>query len=150
MQAENAGGGALAIRDQLRARVLDIEAQMLELPQLELLTIHHFAPGIYARELHIPAGTTLTGAIHKFENMNILSAGDITVVTESGPVRLQAPCTIVSPPGTKRIAFAHTDTVWITLFGTDERDPEKIIAQFTTRSDQDYLAFRESLELEGE
>lgn len=141
---------SVAHQDALRARVVEIEKIMLDLPQLDLKVVHHFSNGVYARELHIPKGTTLTGAIHKFENLNIMSMGDMTIVTEEGPVRVQAPFTVVSPPGTKRIAYAHEDTIWTTIFGTDEKDPEKIVDTFTTTSDQEYLAFRGDNLLEGE
>ena len=79
------------------------------------LTTHWFAPGIYARELRIPAGTCLTGKIHKGPHLNIISAGRISVLTEHGVVTLEAPCTLKSDAGIKRIGFAHTDTVWTTI-----------------------------------
>ena len=135
-------------QDALRTKVLDLESQMLQLPQLELKVIHHFSNGVYARELHIPKGTVLTGAIHKYENLNIMSKGDMTIVTETGPLRVQAPFTVVSPPGTKRIAYAHEDTIWTTIFGTHEKDPETVVDIFTTRSEAEYLEHRKTLELE--
>lgn len=118
---------------------------MLALPQVELQAVHHFAPGLYARELRIPKGTVLTGAIHKFANLNIMSAGDMTVLTEGGPVRVKAPFTVVSPAGTKRVAYAHEDTVWTTVFASEETDPEKIVDHFTTSSEQEFLAHREQM-----
>lgn len=78
----------------------------------EKLTKHWFAPGIYARELLIPAGTCLTGKIHKGAHLNIISQGRISVLTEHGIKTLEAPCTLVSDAGIKRVGFAHTDTVW--------------------------------------
>lgn len=135
-------------QDALRSKVLDLEGHMLQLPQLDLKVVHHFSNGVYARELHIPAGTILTGAIHKFENLNIMSKGDMTIVTETGPMRVQAPFTVVSPPGTKRVAYAHTDTIWTTVFGTHDKDPETIVDFFTTRSEAEYLEHRKTLGLE--
>lgn len=135
-------------QDALRSKVLDLEGHMLQLPQLDLKVVHHFSNGVYARELHIPAGTILTGAIHKFENLNIMSKGDMTIVTETGPMRVQAPFTVVSPPGTKRVAYAHTDTIWTTVFGTHDKDPDTIVDFFTTRSEAEYLEHRKTLGLE--
>jgi len=54
-------------------KVFAAEAFMKEQPQVELKVVHHFSKGVYARELHIPAGVILTGEIHKFKNLNILS-----------------------------------------------------------------------------
>lgn len=120
-------------------KVYALEALMKEQPQLDLKVINYFSHGVYARELHIPAGTMLTGEIHKLENLNILSKGDISVLTERGMVRVQAPFTVVSPPGTKRIAYAHTDCIWTTIHGTFETDIDKIKQYFTASTEQEYL-----------
>jgi hypothetical protein len=104
------------------------------------------ARGVYAREITIPAGTLLTGKIHKYEQINILSKGDISVLTEEGIVRVQAPCTIVSPAGTKRIAYAHTECVWTTIHGTELTDLEAIEAQFIAQTEQEYLDFVRAIE----
>jgi len=69
-----------------RQAVFDMERLMRQAPQVELKVKHYFSKGVYARELHIPAGVILTGEIHKFENLNILSQGKIEVLTEKGLV----------------------------------------------------------------
>jgi hypothetical protein len=97
--------------------------------------------GLYAREITIPAGTLLTGKIHKYEQINVLSKGDISVLTEDGVVRVQAPFTIASPAGTKRIAYAHSECVWTTIHRTPEIDVEKIEAEFIAQSDEEFLDF---------
>lgn len=130
----------------LRSKVFQAEEVMLTMPQVEMPVVHHFSKGIYARELHIPAGTILTGKIHKFAQLNILSKGEISVLTEDGIKRVSAPFHIVSPAGTKRIAFAHSDCVWTTVHGTDETDVEKIEAQFIAQTEVEYLDFCRALE----
>jgi hypothetical protein len=132
----------------LRQKIFNAEAFMKEQPQLNLKVINYFSHGVYARELHIPAGAMITGEIHKFENLNILSKGDITVSTEDGMKRIQAPFTIVSPPGTKRIAFAHTDCIWTTVHGTFEKDVDVIKNYFIASSEQEWLEFCNSNQLE--
>ncbi len=129
----------LSMRDKVHA----IEAEMFKREQLDLPVKHYFSQGVYARELHIPKDTTLTGKIHKYQQLNILSKGDISVLTEDGVVRVQAPFTIVSPPGTKRIAYAHEDCVWTTIHGTHETDLDKIEEHFIAQTDVDYAAFLE-------
>lgn len=130
-----------------RDKIITLEDRMKQEPQVEIPVFHHFSYGVYAREIHIPAGTLLTGDVHKFENLNILSQGDISVMTETGVVRVQAPFTIVSPPGTKRIALAHTDCVWTTIHGTFERDIDKIEKFFVCKTDEEYIAHCKRLEL---
>jgi hypothetical protein len=137
----------------MREKVLLAEDEIRKLPPVELPIKHHFSRGdgpgggVYGREMFIPAGTILTGKIHKYEQLNILSAGEISVLTEEGIKRVKAPFHIVSPPGTKRIAFAHTDCVWTTIHGTDERDVDKIEAHFIAQSEQEWLEFSKALEL---
>ena len=131
-----------------RQAVFDIERLMRQAPQVELKVKHYFSKGVYARELHIPAGIILTGEIHKFENLNILSEGKIEVLTEKGMQEVEAPFTIVSPAGTKRIARAITNCVWTTIHGTDENDLNIIEKTFIAKSEQEWLEFCNANQLE--
>ena len=99
---------------------------MLEQPQVEIEPTHYFADGIYAREIVIPAGTLLTGKIHRTRHLNIVSKGKIAVVTEDGQKIIEAPCTFVAEAGTKRVGFALEDTVWTTIHASQETDLEKL------------------------
>lgn len=128
----------LSVRD----KVWLIEDEIKKLQQVICPLKHYFSRGICAREMFIPAGTTVTGHIHKYEQINILSAGDISVLTEDGIVRVQAPFTVISPAGTKRIAYAHTDCVWTTILRSDDiTDPDKLEDHFVVKTDQEYLDF---------
>jgi hypothetical protein len=95
----------------------------------DTLTQHHFAEGLYGRELFIPAGTVLTGKMHKHGQINVLAQGSIEVWTEGGMKRLDAPCVIASLPGTKRVGYAYTDVVWVTVSATEETDLVALEAQ---------------------
>jgi hypothetical protein len=117
----------------LRGTIAELEAQFKELEQVDIPIKHYFSKDVYAREITIPKGAIVIGKIHKHENLNILSSGEITVVSVDGVKRMKAPCTIVSSPGVKRIAYAHTDTVWTTIHGTSETDLEKIEAEFIAK-----------------
>ena len=132
---------------QDRTKVFALEeAIKRELPLLDLPVKHYFSQGVYARELFIPKGTVLTGKIHKYQQLNIMSQGDLSVLTEDGVKRVKAPFTIVSPPGTKRVAYAHEDTVWTTIHGTELTDVDEIESAFIAQSEQEYLTFCASLE----
>ena len=87
---------------------------------------HHFAPGLYAREILLPAGVRIIGKIHYHAHVNTISKGRVTVFTEFGSQELTAPVTFVSKPGTKRAVVAHEDTIWTTYHPTDETDLAKI------------------------
>lgn len=125
----------------MRAEVTRLEEFIRMGDQVEMPVTHHFAHGVYARELFIPKGTVLTGKIHKYSQVNIMSKGELSVLTETGVKRVKAPFTIVSPAGTKRIAYAHEDTVWTTVHGTKETDLEKIESHFIAQSEDEFLAF---------
>lgn len=127
-----------------RADIEAIESRMKEMPQVEIPVRHDFSPGICARTIFIPKGTRLTGRVHKFENMNILSHGEMSVSTERGFERVKAPHLVVSPPGTKRIAIAHEDCVWTTILATEMTDPALIEAHFTCASEREYIEFRQA------
>lgn len=111
-----------------RERIERLEGLLLQVEQrgggVPIETWHHFADGLAARTIRIPAGTVLTGAAHRTEHLNI-AAGDITVWTEAGMKRLTGYTVLPSSPGAKRAGFAHADTWWTTIHvnPTNERDP---------------------------
>jgi hypothetical protein len=129
-----------------RSKVLGIEEEMRKYPQLDLPVRHHFSQGVYARELFIPKGTLLTGQIHKYEQLNIMSKGEMSVLVDFEWKRVRAPFHVVSPPGTKRIAYAHEDTVWTTIHGTELRDLGAIEAHYIAQSEAEYLEFTRQIE----
>ena len=118
-----------------------------ELPLIDGEVVNHFSHGVYGRELRVPAGSVIVGHIHKFENMNVLLEGEMTVITEDGPKRVGPGFLVVSPPGTKRSAYAHTACRWLTVHGTHETEIDKIEQQFIVHTEQQYLAFVESQKL---
>lgn len=130
--AEPSAHDPLALREQIQS----LEDQMAQMPQVELEVRHHYADGLYARELRIPAGVALTGAVHLFEHLNIISQGEILVATEDGPRHVVAPATIVSRPGTKRLGLALTDTVWTTIHAnpTNEQDVLRLEQQLVVKT----------------
>lgn len=107
-----------------------LEAAMAAFPQRPIEPVHRFADGLYAREITIPAGTLLTGKIHRTRHLNIVSKGEISVWTEGEPVRrIRAPFSFVAEPGTRRVGYAHEETVWTTVHATRETDLERLEAE---------------------
>lgn len=133
---------AVALPDApTRERIEEAEQQMLALERhgfgVAIETWHHFADGLVARTIFIPAGTDLAGAPHRAEHMNIC-AGDITVWTESGMQRLTGYHVLPSLPGAKRIGRTHAGTWWTTvhLNPTNERDIAKLEDALVVAADQ--------------
>lgn len=131
-------------------KVEKLEEALRQLEQVDIPVVNYFSHKIYAREITIPKNTILTGKIHKYSQLNILSKGEISVLTEDGIKRVKAPFTIVSPPGTKRAAYAHEECVWTTIHGTEETDLEVIENNFIAKDMKEYLEFCETLEIKEE
>ena len=123
-----------------RGQVLELEEHLRKYPQVELQTNHHFAPGVYVRELLIPAGTILTGKIHRYETMNILISGEIRVTTDDGMQTLTGPMIFNSQAGTKKAAITITDTIWVNVHPTELTDLDEIETEFIA---PDYDALRQ-------
>jgi hypothetical protein len=121
-------GQVTAAAPSVRTKIENLEAEMLKMPQVDCPLEHHFAPGLYARQITIPAGTMLTGKIHKHDDINVVLSGEIDVLTPFGFKRMRGPCTFVARAGTKKLGYAHTDTVWTTIHAnpTDETDIDKL------------------------
>jgi hypothetical protein len=90
------------------------------------------APGIYAREIHLPGGTVVVGKIHRHRHLNIISQGSITCYTEFGLEHHTAPASFISEPGTKRVVLTHEDAIWTTIHPnpTNETDVSKLEEMF--------------------
>lgn len=96
--------------------------------QAECPLKHYFAPGVYLREIFMPAGAIVIGKIHKTEHFNIIQQGRLLIFDEDGAKELVAPCTFVSKPGVQKVLYIEEDTVWSTVHITEERDLEKLEA----------------------
>ncbi len=109
-----------------REDIVRLQAALSELPQLTLETKHHFADGMYCRELFRPAGTTIVGKVHKREHFYIVLTGEVTIVGDGKRERVKAPRIMVGKPGTKRAVYAHEDSICITVHQTFETDLDAI------------------------
>ena len=112
-------------------QIRELERQIAKLPPADLREVHHFADGIYGRELFIPAGTVLTGKIHRHSTLNLLMQGRIRVTSEDGSVKeLEAPLIFASPAGCKKVGYALTDTIWVNVHPTRLTDVAAIESKF--------------------
>lgn len=141
-------GGATIVN---RNKLAYAEQVIGQLPQLvegvDYIINHYFAAGVYAREGVLRKDTVFVGRVHLQSQINILSKGDVTVLTQDGIKRYTAPCTWSAPKGTQRAAYTHEDTVWITILGTEEKDPDVIFQTCTQPNYDDFLAHEELLKI---
>lgn len=127
------------------ARIMQLEALMMEHPQVEIPVTHRFNGGMYAREITIPKGTLLTGRIHKFDHFDIMLSGDIFVSSDGGVKHLSGLNIMEGKAGKKRAGYAHEDTHWITFHSAEERDPEDMYEFLTVETFEDLEAFNFAL-----
>ncbi len=119
--------GADVIAPELRAKenpaLNQIEALIAASPQIEFPLVHRFTPGLYAREIFMPAGSVLTSKIHKTEHPYVVTKGCVSVWSEGkGWERIEGPFVGITKPGTRRLLYIHKDTTWITFHPTNETD----------------------------
>lgn len=113
---------------QYRQMVSEMEVYAKTLPMFisgdELPLEHSFAEGLYIRTLLIPKGHFCIGKLHYDSYVNFFVEGDMTIFTEGGVKRVGGPSMIVSPAGTKRFGYAHSNVVWVTVHPnpTEERN----------------------------
>ncbi|VVE31673.1 hypothetical protein PEP31012_03710 [Pandoraea eparura] len=134
-------------KPSMREKVHRLEDALNDQPQVECPVRHYFAPGMYAREITIPKGTVLVGAIHKTENLAVLSAGKLQLVTDGGVVEITAPHTLTVKPGQKNAALALEDSVWTNFFPTDETDTDKLVELLTESRACELLGGSENVQL---
>ncbi len=112
----------VAIRKEVMDRFDEIEKAIASLPPVEMPVRHIFTPGLYTREIFMPAGTVVTSKIHKTRHPYVISQGLVTVRSDSGLDRLMAPWTGITEPGTKRVIYVEQDTIWTTFHVTEKTD----------------------------
>lgn len=119
--------------------------KMGALPQVDCPLKHYFAPGVYIREITMPAGSIVIGKIHKTEHFNIIQKGCVTLHGEDGSHEmLTGPLTFVSKAGVQKVLYIHEDTVWSTVHLTENRDLESLESELIEPSD--YFGFNRTLE----
>lgn len=128
----------LAVTDRTELQKNDdlapLESLMLKMPQVECPVVHHFGPGIYIREVTIPAGTLAVGHHQKFDHLNILLAGAVAMIGDDGSVRVaRAPLIFTGKPG-RKFGYAIETTVWQNIYATQETDIETLESTFIDKS----------------
>ena len=126
----------------VRADIFALERLMLNMPNIEIPVKNFCWNGMYFRAAFIQKGATVTGAIHRQDNLNIMASGDITVVTEDGENHFTGFNFIPALAGSKRAAQANEDTIWITILKTDLTDHEEIERLLVTNDEAELLKIK--------
>lgn len=123
--------------DQIEAKIIS------DLPPVECPIRHYFTPGLYCREMFVPAGTILTSKCHKTEHPFIVSKGCVSVIKqEKVEAFIEAPYFGITYPNTRRVIYAHEDTIWTTIHATDikpESDSEEDILKAALKIEEQII-----------
>lgn len=113
--------------------IFELEKQLMTFPQVEMPVENAFCHGLYARTIFIPAGTVLTGAIHKEEGFFIIRKGELLVTVGDDVVRVGAGYMGITAKGEKRAGLAVTDVLFTTFHANPKeiREETEIWAEFT-------------------
>ena len=148
-------GEELKKRKEFRENITTLETQISNIEGVlvgnELHEVnpvkHTFADGCYIREIFNPAGLLIVTAIHKKKHPFFLMKGEMSILTEEGIQHIKAPHHGVTLPGTKRIIYAHTDCVFITVHATNKIDIEEIEKEVIAKDFNDPEVSLEDIEL---
>ena len=98
-----------------REKIQRLQETMLPMQTDQPEPQHFFAPGMYMRELVVPAGMLMVGKIHKHAHFLMVLKGKAEVISEFGRMIVEAGHLSVSPSGVKRVVLALEDTQFVTV-----------------------------------
>lgn len=126
---------AATLGDVSNAGIEAVESRLLSLPQVEVPLSHHFAPGVYVREVVMPAGSFIIGHEHRTEHFNIVLTGRALVMMDGEVETIAAPCVFVSKPGVRKVLYIQETMRWATVHPTEETDPTRLHELLVIKSD---------------
>jgi len=124
-----------------RARVDRLHALVDQVQQVDCPVRWHFANDLVAREITIPAGVTLIGAVHRKQSLAVLSKGRMVLATAHGPVEISAPHTLTVLPGDKNSAIALEECVWTNFWPNPDnvKNTDLLIEMFSESKASDLI-----------
>ena len=95
----------------------------VELLDIDDITDHEFCDGVYRREFFLAKDAVVVSKIHKMENWFLLFSGEVTIASADGTVkRVKAPYMAKTETDTKRVVYAHEDSLMYTFHGNPDNE----------------------------
>ena len=110
--------------DPAYAPVFALEAELKQMPQAEIPTMHDFCDGLYARTVIVPKDAVVTGHVHAMDNFFVIRAGSAVIYTPSGPQTFHAGHMGISPAGHKIGGYALSEVIFTTFHPNPENDKD--------------------------
>ena len=112
-----------------------LEPFLLSQAQRQCPIVHHFSPGLYIREVSIPAGTYALGHRQKFDVLNDVLKGKVALIDADGVKVIEAPARFTGKPG-RKLGYIIEDTVWQNIYPNPDncRDIEELESRWVEKS----------------
>jgi hypothetical protein len=105
-----------------------------DIQQIKCEEKHHFGPGLYIKEITMPAGSVIVGKHHKVEHLCNMMSGRMIIVNPDGSrYELIAPMTFMAKPG-RKVAYIIETVIFQNIYSTDETDIKKLENMFVDNS----------------
>ena len=103
---------------------------------------HMFVDGVYIRQMSMKKDSAVIGKIHKNEHVWFLLSGRLSVASETNTDEYIAPCYVKAAAGSKRVIYAHEDSVWGNVYPnpTNTKDLEQLEKEIIVKN---YKEFKE-------
>jgi len=122
---------------QKRSKIMELQNSLMEFVDGENVVKgdsevfplkHTFTDGVYIRQMSMRKDSVVVGKIHKHNHVWFLLTGMISVVDENNTVDHIAPCYVEAPAGSKRMIYAHEDSIWVNIHAnpTGTQDLEEL------------------------
>ena len=126
-----------------REKIQQLQEAMLAIQAEQPDPHHFFAPGMYLRELTVPAGMLIVGKIHKHEHFLLVLKGKAEVISEFGRDVVEAGHISISPAGVKRVVLALEDTQFVTVH-VNQSDSQDLVVIEAEHIEQEVLGISAS------
>jgi hypothetical protein len=108
--------------------IYQLQEIIKDFPQADVITRHHFSDGMYAREMVMPPGSIVVGALHKTKHLFTVVSGECEVSSVHEREKITAPYLGETIPGTKRVIYSETGCTWIAFYPTHLTDIDQLEA----------------------
>jgi len=101
---------------------------------------HAFTDGVYIRQMDMPKGNAVIGAIHKHLHVWFLLTGHVTIATEDETEDYIAPCYVISQPGVKRVIIANENSTFVNIHKnpSNTQDLDKLEKEIVALNYEEY------------
>lgn len=115
--------------EQQMAYLEAIQEDMARYEQAVIPVKHILLPGLYARQIEIPADCRLIGKVQVSPHLNFVLEGDITFMVDGVVRRVGAGWSGAIDGGTKKIGYAHARTVWMTVHPNPDNETDTAVLE---------------------